>query len=164
MPHLHKTFRHFSSKIPSGSRFKILTGSSEGSSWRRLFGKSSRTTSEGSSGQKLFDSKQSGSVAPHIGTLNMTRASFSSAAEKELPRIPSPMFNKYKSDIMVRKPVPSPRVGARDPSGKIEDPEKGTTATQSPGAPTRAWQRDQCKLDDQSNATIRAQYDLFPRT
>lgn len=168
MPHVHKFSRHCSSKVSLTSSFRLLSSRGGGSSWRRLLGKSS--TSEASYSGKLSGSKDSGSVAPHIGTLNMTRTSFSSA-EDELPRPPSPMYDG-EAIRRERLEVPQARAAEEDLSEKLDVGKEemlGTPSTlgidaeaQAPSS-THAWQEQQCKLEDRKNETRRAQYDLYPR-
>ncbi|KAL8734451.1 MAG: hypothetical protein Q9181_003189 [Wetmoreana brouardii] len=90
MPHVHKSFRHFSAQMASFSAFNVFFGSTGSFSWRRLLSRPS--TSEASTPQKRFGSDDSGSVPPQIRTLNMTRASFT-LDEKEFPQTPSPVHN-----------------------------------------------------------------------
>lgn len=168
MPHVHKFSRHFSSKVSITSSFRLLSSRGGRSSWRRLLGKSS--TSEASYSGKLSESKGSGSVAPHIGTLNMTRTSFSSA-EDELRRPPSPMY-EGKAIRRVSLEVPRARAAAEDLSEKLDAGKQEMPGTpsrlvidaeaQTPN-PTYAWQQQQCKPEDRTNETRRAQYDLYPR-
>lgn len=177
MPLVHKSFKHFSSKLSLTSSFKILSSSSGGSSWRRLFGRSS--TSQSSSSGKLFDSTGSSSVAPHIGTLNMTRASFSSTdrelssatfqGEKSLPTLPPAVLD---GAAIPRKPVPRDlearyipeRIIDEEraiPAATVENTSKNTVHT----SPTvRSWEPEECTSESRRNETKRAQYDLYPRT
>ena len=174
MPLVHKFFKHFSSKISSTSSFKILSNSSGGSSWRRLFGKSS--SSEASASQKFFDSKGAESVAPHIKTLNMTRASFSStdkdftttfsATERDAVKLPQPAFDK---GVMTR-------AGPHDIDEtyipeKLDDEENVNTASKTTlreqkvrvSGDTQSWQPHEWTPQSRINETNRAQYDLYPR-
>ena len=177
MPLVHKSFKHFSSKLSLTSSFKILSSSSGGSSWRRLFGKSS--TSETSSSGKFFDSTGSGSVAPHIGTLNMTRASFTSAdrelpsgnpqGEKGLPALPPPVL---AGAAVSKKPIPHDPEENYIPQNPIDEEKAIPAATvantsenevhASPAV--RSWEPEECSSEDRRNETKRAQYDLYPRT
>ncbi|KAL8777851.1 MAG: hypothetical protein Q9194_002327 [Teloschistes cf. exilis] len=103
MPLVHKFFRHISSEISIPSSFKVFSSSTGSSVWRRILSRPS-TSEDSSSHGKLFDSKDSGSVAPQIQTLNMTRASLSFVeTEKELPALPAPT---YRTETISRKPVP----------------------------------------------------------
>jgi len=166
MPHVHKFFRHLSSKVSITSSFSLLASSSGRSSRRRLLGKPS--TSEPSCSRKISGSKGSGSIAPHIGTLNMTRTSFSSA-EKELSITPSPIYDEEAID---REPLPQALADEQYLSDKLvvgQEEMPGTQSTlvldaeaQAP-SPTYAWQQQQCKPEDRRNETRRAQYDLYPR-
>ena len=166
MPHVHKFFRHCSSKVSMTSSFSLLSSRSGRSSWRRLLGKSS--PSEASYSGKLSRSKGSESVAPYIGTLNMTRASFS-PAEDELPRPPSPMDD---GEAIRRERSPQAKAAEEDLSEELhmgKEEMLGTPSTlvteaevQAP-SPIYAWQQQQCIPEDRKNETRRAQYDLYPR-
>ena len=176
MPLVHKFLKHFSSKVSSTSSFRILSNSSGGSSWRRLFGKSSG--SEASTSQKFFDSKGKESAAPHIKTLNMTRASFSST-DKEFPI----NFSTTESDV-VKHPQPTfdkrvitRKSGSQDTDEtyvpeKLDDEEKVDTAptrtTREPkirvSGDSQSWQPHEWTRESRINETNRAQYDLYPRS
>ena len=179
MPLVHKSFKHFSSKLSLTSSFKILSSSSSsgGASWRKLFGKSS--TSEASSSGKFSDSTGSSSVAPHIGTLNMTRASFSSTDrelpsanshdEKGLPALPPHVLD---GAAVSRKPVPHDLEERYLPE-KVVDEEKAipaatvasTSKSRIHASPAvRSWEPEECTSESRRNETKRAQYDLYPRT
>ncbi|KAL8669879.1 MAG: hypothetical protein Q9168_005552 [Polycauliona sp. 1 TL-2023] len=169
MPLVHKTFKHLSTKFPSSSSFRKFSSSSGGSSWRRLLGRSSAS---GESSEKA-SSNTSGSMAPQIGTLHMTRASFAgtgdylpsaaSQSEKSLPTLPSP--------VHTRKPVPTHFASADGPYDgylprRLEDPERALNtreeSTQAVGA-MQSWQQPECMTETRMNETKRAQYDLYPR-
>ena len=175
MPLVHKCFKHFSSKISSTSSFKILSNSSGGSSWRRLFGKSSG--SEASASQKFFDIKGAGSVAPQIKTLNMTRASFSSTerefsttfstTERDSVTLPQPVFDKMSTtrkrgpQDMDKKYIPE----KLDDEENIDTVPRTTTREQRSRASgeSRSWQPHEWTRESRINETNRAQYDLYPR-
>ena len=75
MPATHKFYRHLSKNASSFNLWFPHRGSSSGSSyWRKLFLRSSSSDVAGP--RKRSTSTDSGSPAPHIQTLNMTRASF----------------------------------------------------------------------------------------
>ncbi|KAL8981950.1 MAG: hypothetical protein Q9205_003405 [Flavoplaca limonia] len=169
MPLVHKSFKHLSTKFPSTSSLRIRSGSSGGSSWRRLLGRSSAS---GQSSRKS-SSKDSGSVAPRIGTLNMTRASFSAhresfpdttfLTEKTLPTVPPP--------IHARKPLATHFGTEGNPENgylpkKLEDTESQNgrygEATEALDL-TETWQHQECTEDTRRNETKRARYDLYPR-
>ncbi|KAL8921857.1 MAG: hypothetical protein Q9172_003790 [Xanthocarpia lactea] len=169
MPLVHKSFKHLSTKFPPPSSFRKFSSSSGGSSWRRLLGRSSAF---GESSRK-GSSKDSGSVAPRIGTLNMTRASFSASgeypssatfqSEKTLPPVPPP--------VHARKPVPT----QLPPTEEVEDgylPKKLADTeiamdrckgdTQNLDV-TQLWQHQECTAETRRNETRRARYDLYPK-
>ena len=184
MPLVHKCVKHVSSKFPTTSSLRILPGSSGGSSWRRLFRKSS--SSEASASQKFFGSKDSGSskntgsTAPHIRTLHMTSASFSSAdrdfvgvpamTEEALPKTPSPVYDR---GAMSRKSVPETATGEEYMPERIEDIESATNGvergwTTAEGreatTPAPSWPPQHRTEPSRRNETKRAQYDLYPKT
>ena len=158
------------------SSFKILSSSSGGSSMRKLFGKSS--SSEVSASQKFFDSKDSGSVAPQIGTLNMTRASFSSA-EKELPgafsqlekKLPQLLLAAYNNVAISRKPVPIAQDDDSCFHEKLGDIETALPTTKmfkfggglQESGNSQSWHPQMCPSGNRRNETNRAHYDLYPR-
>ena len=172
MPLVHKFLKHFSSKISSTSSFKILSNSSGGSSWRRLFGKSSGSVASAS--QRFFDSKGAESVAPHIKTLNMTRASFSStdkefpatfsATERDVVKLPQPVFDK----MVITRESGSQDIDEIYIPEKVDDEENVNTAPETAtreqeSGDTRSWQPHEWTRESRINETNRAQYDLYPR-
>ena len=183
MPLVHKCFKHISSKFPTTSSIRKLPGSSGGSSWRRLLRKSS--SSEASTSQKVFGSKDSGSskgsrsTAPHIKTLQMTRASFSSTdrefasaptmTEKALPRTPSPVHDR---GVVSRRLAPETTGVKEYIPEKIEDVESAVNDARSGGTmaegtqattPALSWPTQHYTEQSRQNETNRAQYDLYPK-
>ena len=169
MPLVHKSFKHLSTKFPSTYSLRIRSGSSGGSSWRRLLGKSSASRQSSRKGS----SKDSGSVAPRLGTLNMTRASFSAhresfpsatfLTEKTLPTVPPPTH--------ARKSLPT-HLGTEGNSEngylpkKLEDTESQNDSYGEAAEAldlTEMWQHQACTEDTRGNETRRARYDLYPR-
>ena len=175
MPLVHKFFKHFSSKISSTSSSKLLSNSSGGWSWRRLFGKSSGSVASAS--QKFFDSKGAESVAPHIRTLNMTRASFSStdkefpatfsATERHVVKLPQPVFDK----TVITRESRSQNTDETYIPEKVHDEENVNTAPKTTtreekareSGDTRSWQPHEWTRESRINETNRAHYDLSPR-
>ena len=168
MPLVHKSFKHFSTKFPMTSSLRIRSGSSGGSSWRRLLGKS---LDSGESSRK-GSSKDSGSIAPRIGTLNMTRASFSadredlpsttSFTEKTLPTVPLPV---HASEPLPLQHSPMDNIGDDFLPKKLEDAESAIARygnTQQSLGSTQTWERPECAGDTRKNETRRARYDLYP--
>lgn len=169
MPLLHKSFKHLSTKFPSTSSFRKFSSSGGGSSWRRLLGRSS---SSGKSSSRKSESKDSGSVAPRIRTLNMTRASFSATGEdlpsatfqteKTLPTIPSAVHPRKASptqlaptDIVVDGYLPR----------KLDDTESAMQRQREDTQTfdiTQSWQHQDCTAETRRNETRRARYDLYP--
>ena len=170
MPLVHKSFKHLLTKFPSTSSFRKFPSSGGSSSWRRLLGRSS---SSGESSSRKGDSKASEFVAPQIGTLNMTRASFSVPASD----LPSSIFQSEKNfptipmAVHARKALPT-QFGARNAvqdgylPGKMDDPESAMARyredTQTPDFPP-SWQNQDCTAETQRNETRRARYDLYPK-
>ena len=166
VPHVHKFFRHFSSKVSMSSSFKILSSNhSGGSSWRKLFGKSS--TSEASRSGSGFGSKDPQPGPPYLETLNLTRASFS-LTEKELPKPPPPAHHKE-----VIRTLPLHRMSDQ---GQKAIMSSNGIKREMPTTPVRAnnvedqaldpvsfWQQHQCAYGNQRNETRRARYDLYPK-
>ncbi|KAI4250321.1 MAG: hypothetical protein LQ352_005374 [Teloschistes flavicans] len=150
MPLVHKFFRHIFSEISVTSSFKLFSSSTGSSVWRRLLSRPS-TSEDGDSRGKLFGSKDSGSVAPQIQSLNMTRASLSFVElEKDLPALPAPT---HITEEIVRKPVPR-RHDERVPRDMLDIERQAQS--QSPVG------RDREKvLSHQSIGTRRAQYELY---
>ena len=175
MPLVHKFFKHFSTKISSTSSFKKLSNSSGGSSWRRLFGMSSG--SETSASPKFSGSRGAESVAPHIKTLNMTRASFSSTdkefptsfftAERDPVKLPQPEIDKA---VISRKSERQDMDEKYIPQ-KLDDEENASrvpkTATREQdirtSGNTQSWQPYEWTGESRINETNRAQYDLYPQ-
>ena len=183
MPLVHKCFKHMKTSISTSSSLGLFESSSGGSSWRRLFGKSS--ASGGSGSRKFFNSKDSSSLAPHIGTLNMTRASFASvdkvspgiplSAEKDLPKALLPVHGNKE---IIRVPVRQADVSNQYFPRANEDVERATPFLDIREAVDHERQVQiqltQCRnhececenltsiSDDRGNETRRAQYDLYP--
>lgn len=130
IPTLPKFFKHFSSKIPAMPfHFGLRSSNSSWTSWRRLFRK---PTTSGTSSNKptlfppqFFGTKASRSRAPHIGTLDLTRASFS-YAEKDLPSMLLPVHNK---DSLSSKSTSSTQPGNEAQTWYIEGPTPVTEVT-----------------------------------
>lgn len=142
--------------------FIAFSSSRDGSSWRRLFSKSSSSGRSGSH-QRLEskDSKDSASAAPKIQTLNLTRASFN-MEELESLRWPRPVHDK--NDI-ARKPLPQePYIPADDDDGSASHIEEAISPldleNQAPNT-TRSWQQLEDPFQNQTNETRRARYDLY---
>ncbi|KAL8706502.1 MAG: hypothetical protein Q9201_000434 [Fulgogasparrea decipioides] len=167
MPHVHKSFLHFSAEIASFSAFKLFSSSTGSLSWRRLFSRPS--TSEAGIPQKRFGSDDSGSAPPQIRTLNMTRASFT-LDEKELPQPPLPIYN-HKT--IPRKPLHSSDIEERQVPEKI-DIENGMAATETASSldleskiesqmqsGVHSWQRHQNIVGNRANSTRRARYESY---
>ncbi|CAL8582622.1 hypothetical protein XPA_008276 [Xanthoria parietina] len=170
MPLVHKSFKHLLTKFPSTSSFRKFPSSGGSSSWRRLLGRSS---SSGESSSRKGDSKASEFVAPQIGTLNMTRASFSVPASD----LPSSIFQSEKNlptipmAVHASKALPT-QFGARNAvqdgyfPGKMDDPESAMARyredTQTPDFPP-SWQNQDCTAETRRNETRRARYDLYPK-
>ncbi|KAI4202643.1 MAG: hypothetical protein LQ350_002436 [Teloschistes chrysophthalmus] len=159
MPLVHKFFRHVSSEISMPSSLKLFSSSTGSSVWRRILSRPSTSDDSGSRG-KLFDSKDSGSLAPQIQTLNMTRASLSIVeTEKELPALPAPT---YKTETISRNPVPRAHDDRKDVRQTPEviptdllDIERQTQSRIS------GWRDRERVMSSQSIGTKRAQYELY---
>lgn len=159
MPLVHKILRHISSEISIPSSFKVFSSSTGNSVWRRILSRPS-TSEDSSSRGKLFDSKDSGSVAPQIQTLNMTRASLSFVeTEKELPALPAPT---YRTETISKQPVPRAHGDREDIQQTPEviptdllDVERHTPSRIS------VWQNRERVISNQSIGTKRAQYELY---
>ena len=139
-----------------------FSSSRDGSSWRRLFSKSSSSGRSGSH-QRLEskDSKDSASAAPKIQTLNLTRASFN-MEELEPLRWPQPVHDKNHT---MRKNLPQePYIPADDDDGSASHIEEATfppdLENQAPNT-TRSWLQLGEPFQNQTNATRRAQYDFY---
>ncbi|KAL8648073.1 MAG: hypothetical protein Q9226_006152 [Calogaya cf. arnoldii] len=158
LPLVHKSVKHLWTKFPSTSSLRKSSTSSGGSSWWRLLGKSSSSASE--SGKT--DSKDSGSGAPQIGTLNMTRVSFSAGSEdfasgavrteKTLPAIPSPIYAKEAVPTRFTNGVEDAHLPK-----KLDDMESATQTLDL----TQPWQHQGCTAEIPRNETKRARYDLY---
>lgn len=97
VPTLPKFFKHLSSNMPAlPSRFKALSSTSSQASWRRFFrwSKTSETSTNKTTSfsQNIFKPKTSGSNAPRIETLDLTRISFL-FGERDLPTMALPVYN-----------------------------------------------------------------------
>lgn len=91
MPTTHKCYRHLSKNAPN-LKISFLHSSSSGGGryWRKLFGRSSSSSSDSDRARKKSPaSTDSESSAPHITTLDMTRASFT-LEDSSMP-IPTPV-------------------------------------------------------------------------
>ncbi|KAF6241446.1 hypothetical protein HO173_000156 [Letharia columbiana] len=133
LPVLPRLFKHLVFKeAGSSSRFKILSTSSR-TSWRRLFRKSTtpELTSKDSSyfNRKSLRSKESSrsTGAPYIETPILTRNSFQ-LSENNLPRIPSPVFDKEYSAAALRIATFGPGGKGYVENGRIIDVESGIRA------------------------------------
>lgn len=188
MPLVHKFFKHFSSmKSGTDSSFRIF-GSREGggSSWRRLLLGKRSSSSEASSSRKFFSSKDSGlskdsgSNAPRIGTLHMTRASLMSAkresssapwmtTEKDLPTTPSLVHEREDS----RRPLSGVSNNGNRYVPKTLEREKNVTPARREAAAleegriyngmhNQSWEHHECSTSESQmmNQTKRARYDL----
>lgn len=141
------------------SSLKLFSSSTGSSVWRRILSRPSTSDDSGSRG-KLFDSKDSGSLAPQIQTLNMTRASLSIVeTEKELPALPAPT---YKTETISRNPVPRAHDDRKDVRQTPEviptdllDIERQTQSRIS------GWRDRERVMSSQSIGTKRAQYELY---
>ena len=114
MPLVQKFLKHFSTKISSPFKLKGGCSNGDGSSWRRLFVRS--LTSGGSASRKILGRTESGSAAPQIKTLNMTRASFE-LEDTEMPKIP---INVRDTEVIVAKAL-SPLLQDQDPAKRQDE-------------------------------------------
>lgn len=163
MPHIHKIFKHSWSKTPKVSKTKMLYRNRNGSSWRRFFGKSWK--SEASDSQRLFEGNVCQPVAPHIETLKLTRASLSSL-ETDPPRLPP---SSYSKEFVTGNALSRPSFEEQRLPEKTESLRSAMSNGESMNAPDierriqaplRSWQEYNYTLEDRTNETRRAQYDL----
>ena len=141
------------------SSFSAFSSSRDGSSWRKLFSKSSSSGQSGS--DQRLESKDSKSAAPKIETLNLTRASFTISEEEPL-RWPKPVHDK--NNIMSKHLPQEPYLPANDDDEGASSIEEATfppdLENQAPYT-TRSWQQSGNSFQNQTNKTKRARYDLY---
>lgn len=169
MPAAHKCYQHLAKNASSFSLRFPHSGSSGGPYWRKLFARSSSSSDAGRPG-KPFASTGSGSPAPHIKTLNMTRASFTlEEGHMPTPTPPPPAAIQSSESAMTsskegRGPGSNSYRADNDTSEKVEDVERGIPF------PIGSWQQganadadadgDEDRMNRGKNETARAQYEF----